>query len=170
MRYVVLDFETASRCDLLKCGAWVYAQDFSTWVLLCAFKVVTNDRPAPTRVLDEGELKKLDSELVELCNDPEVIFLAHNAGFEQAIWKYHMEPMGYPPLPIERWHDTMAACAMRALPLGLDAATTALELQVRKDMDGHRLMLRMCKTESERRVGAFAREHGAAEGIQRCRR
>ena len=145
MRYVVLDFETASRCDLLKCGAWVYAQDFSTWVLLCAFKVVTNDRPAPTRVLDEGELRKLDSELVELCNDPEVIFLAHNAGFEQAIWKYHMEPMGYPPLPIERWHDTMAACAMRALPLGLDAATTALELQVRKDMDGHRLMLRMCK-------------------------
>ena len=145
MRYVVLDFETASRCDLIKRGAWVYAQDFSTWILCCGFKVVEDARPKPTRVLDERELRKLDPELLELINDPTVMFLAHNAGFEQAIWKFQMEPMGYPPLPIERWHDTMASCAMRALPLGLDAATSALELQVRKDMDGHRLMMRMCK-------------------------
>ena len=136
MRYVVLDFETASRCDLIKRGAWVYAQDFSTWILCCGFKVVEDARPKPTRVLDERELRKLDPELLELINDPTVMFLAHNAGFEQAIWKFQMEPMGYPPLPIERWHDTMASCAMRALPLGLDAATSALELQVRKDMDG----------------------------------
>lgn len=37
------------------------------------------------------------------------------------MWKYHMEPMGYPPLPPERCHDTMATAAMKALPLGLEA-------------------------------------------------
>jgi DNA polymerase len=107
MRSAVIDFETASKADLQKIGAWKYAAD--------------------------------------MVKDPEVIFIAHNAGFEQAMWHYHMVPMGYPPLPPERWHDTMAVCAMKALPLGLDAAVTALELPVKKDMDGHRHMLYMCK-------------------------
>lgn len=39
----------------------------------------------------------------------------------------------------------MAVAGMKALPLGLDALVTALELPVRKDMEGHRHMLVMCK-------------------------
>lgn len=99
---------------------------------------------------------------MELAKDPEVIFIAHNAGFEQAMWHFHMVPMGYPPLPPERWHDTMAAAAMKALPLGLDAVVTALELPVKKDMDGHRHMLMMCKPD---RDGGWS--HHTPENLQR---
>lgn len=145
MIYVVFDFETASRCDLLKRGAWRYATDFSTFILTAAFKVVTDGKPAKTRVLGEKQLAALDPELMALAANPEVMFVAHNCGFEQPMWKYHMVPLGYPDLPPERWHDTMAVAAMKALPMGLDALTQALELPIAKDMEGHRLMLRMCK-------------------------
>ena len=145
MKYVVADFETASRADLQKIGAWKYAADMSTMVLCLAIKVVTDGRPAPSRAMSERQLHKIDPELLALCNDPTVIFVAHNAGFEQAMWRFHMVPMGYPELPPERWHDTMAVAGMKALPLGLDALVTALELPVKKDMDGHRHMLIMCK-------------------------
>lgn len=145
MRYVVVDFETASRANLQKIGAWKYAADMSTFPLCLSIKVVTDKIPAPTRCMTEKQLHALDPELMELANDPEVIFIAHNAGFEQAMWKFHMVPMGYPELPPERWHDTMAVAGMKALPLGLDALVTALELPVKKDMDGHRHMLIMCK-------------------------
>jgi hypothetical protein len=145
VKYVVIDFETASQCDLQKRGAWVYASDFSTFLLTVAFKVVENGIPQKTRVLDERQMMALDTELLSLARDPDVIFVAHNASFEQPIWRFHMVPMGYPELPPERWHDTMAVAAMKALPMGLDALTQALELPIGKDMDGHRLMLRMCK-------------------------
>ena len=153
MRYVETDFETASRADLKKIGAWKYAADDSTFMLMLQIKVVIDERPQPTRVLLEKEIHAIDAELLELANDPTVIFLCHNAGFEQAMWHFHMVPIGYPPLGPERWHDTMAVCAMKALPLGLDAAITALELPIQKDMDGHRLMLTMCKPD---RLGGWS--------------
>jgi len=153
MRYVVADFETASRADLQKIGAWKYAADMTTFILCLALKVVVDKRPEKARVLGEKALHRLDAELLELCNDPTVIFVAHNAGFEQAMWKFHMVPMGYPELPPERWHDTMAVAGMKALPLGLDALVTALELPVKKDMDGHRHMLIMCKPD---RLGGWS--------------
>jgi DNA polymerase len=153
MRYVEADFETASCADLKKIGAWKYAQDATTFMLSLQLKPVIDERPQPTRVLSEKQIAALDPELLELCNDPEVIFLCHNAGFEQGMWKFHMEPLGYPALPPERWHDTTAACAMRALPLGLDAAISALELPIQKDMEGHRHMLVMCKPD---RLGGWS--------------
>lgn len=144
-RYVEADFETASRANLKKVGAWKYAADLSTFILSLQLKLVIDDKPQPTRVLSEKQVHGLDPELMELCRDSNVLFLCHNAGFEQAMWNFHMVPAGYPALPPERWHDTMAVCAMKALPLGLDAAITALELPVKKDMEGHRHMLIMCK-------------------------
>lgn len=149
MKYVVVDFETASRTDLVKVGAWKYAADMTTFPLCISMKVVIDGKPQPTRVLSEKQMHSLDVELLTLCNDSEVIFVAHNAGFEQAMWKFHMVPIGYPELPPERWHDTMAVAAMKGLPLGLDALVTALELPVKKDMDGHRHMLVMRKPDQK---------------------
>ncbi|MBA4164335.1 MAG: hypothetical protein C0510_06845 [Erythrobacter sp.] len=125
----------------------------STFPLCLGLKVVTDGKPAPTRVLSEKQLHALDPELLALASDPEVIFVAHNAGFEQGMWKFHLVPMGYPELPPERWHDTMAVAGMKALPLGLDALVTALELPVKKDMDGHRHMLIMCRPD---RLGGWS--------------
>ncbi len=169
MRFVEADFETASRADLLKIGAWKYAADMSTFPLCLSLKVVVDKRPQPARCLTEKQLHAIDAELLELVNDPTVIFIAHNASFEQAMWKFHMEPMGYPPLPPERWHDSMAVCAMKALPLGLDAAVTALELPIKKDMDGHRHMLVMCKPD---RYGSWTHhnEHNLSILYNYCNR
>jgi len=162
MKSVVADFETASRADLLKIGAWKYAADMTTFPLCLSLKIIVDKRPEKAFCLSEKMLHALDPRLVDLVNDPEVIFIAHNAGFEQAMWRFHMEPMGYAPLPPERWHDTMAAAAMKALPLGLDAVVTALELPVKKDMDGHRHMLMMCKPD---RDGGWS--HHTSENLSR---
>lgn len=149
MRFVEADFETFSRTDLTKVGAWKYAEDLSTFIMSLQLKLVVDKKIQPTRVLTEKQVYGLDPELLELCNDPTVMFLAHNAGFEQAMWHFHMVPAGYPPLPPERWHDTMATAAMKGLPLGLDAVVKALELPIRKDMEGHAHMLKMCKPDKD---------------------
>ena len=162
MRYVVNDFETDSRADLRKVGAWKYASDMTTIPLCYALKTVVDNRPQPTRVLSERQLHAIDPELMEMAKDPATIFVAHNAGFEQGIWKFQLEPMGYPPMPPERWHDTMAVAAMKGLPLGLDAVVSALELPVKKDMDGHRHMLMMCKPD---RYDGWS--HHVPENLQR---
>lgn len=156
MKYVVFDFETASRADLQKIGAWKYAADMTTFILCLAIKIVIDGRPNPTRVLTERQIHALDPELMELARDPSVIFVAHNASFEAAMWKFHLEPIGYPPLPPEKMHDTMAVAGMKALPLGLDALVTALDLPVKKDMEGHRHMLIMCKPD---RLGGWSQHN-----------
>jgi DNA polymerase len=148
MRYCVFDFETASFCDLLKSGAARYAEDFSTFLTHVGFKVVQDNIPKPTRVIWGAAIGKLDPELYELAHDPTVMFLAHNCSFEMWVWKEHMVPLGYPDIPIERWFDTMASAAMHSLPLGLDALGKAINLPVQKDMEGHRLMLKMCKPDA----------------------
>ena len=162
MKMCTIDFETASRADLLKIGAWKYAADMSTFPIMVQIKVAIDGRPQPTRVILEREIHALDPELIDLCRDENVIFSAQNAGFEQAMWHFHLVPMGYPPMPPERWHDTMAVSAMKGLPLGLDAVVSALELPIRKDMDGHRLMLQMCKPD---RLGGWS--HHTPENIKR---
>lgn len=149
-RYVVFDFETASTCDLLKAGAWRYSQDFSTFLTHIGYKLVVDNIPKPTRVLwRNGEINRVDPELYELAADPNVMFVAHNCSFEIGMWRHHMVPLGYPDIPNSRWHDTMAAAARKSLPLGLDPLSRALELPVQKDMEGHRLMLKMCKPDKD---------------------
>ena len=57
MRYVVADFETASRANLQKIGAWKYAADMSTFPLCLSLKVVVDKQPQPTRSLSEKDRK-----------------------------------------------------------------------------------------------------------------
>lgn len=160
--HVVADFETASHADLQKIGAWKYAADMSTFPICLSLKLIVDGKPKPAFCLSEAQLHGLDPRLMELANDPNVKFIVHNGGFEQGMWHFHMVPMGYPPLPPERWHDTMAVAAMKALPLGLDAVVSALELPVKKDMEGHRHMLMMCKPDKD---GGWS--HHTPENLQR---
>jgi len=162
VRYVELDFETASTCDLLKSGAWRYSEDFSTFITHIGFKLVVDDMPRPSRIIYGRGVNRVDPELYELVCDPAVMFLAHNCSFECGMWRHHMVPIGYPDIPIERWHDTMAVAAMKSLPLGLDPLSRVLELPIQKDMEGHRLMLKMCKPDKD---GGWS--HHTQENLQR---
>jgi DNA polymerase bacteriophage-type len=136
--YVDADFETAAAADLPLVGADVYAQHPTTEILLLRYEV--------DGVMHEWRPGWDGDDLHALVCDPDVIFVAHNAGFEQAIWRHIMVPdFGFPPIPVERWEDTMATCAWRAIPLALDKAASVLGLGESKDKEGRSLVLSMSK-------------------------
>lgn len=148
--YVVVDFETASAADLNKVGAWAYAEDISTFILCLGYKLVVDGEPRQTVVISEQEIAAKHEPLYSYAKDPNVIFVAHNAQFEQAIWKHIMVAQhGWPELPPERWHDTVAVAARRTLPMSLDKVGAVLQLQTQKDKEGHRLMMQMCKPDRD---------------------
>jgi len=140
IREVVLDFETASFVDLTESGAARYSEDASTEILCLNFQVnrtgpIYSWRPT---YQDEDYRETVAHRiLADLVVDPDVIFIAHSAGFEKAIWRNIMVPVyGFAPIPGRRWHDTMAVAAMKAMPLDLDLLSRVLGLDVTKDMEG----------------------------------
>lgn len=143
MPWVVLDFETLSTCDLEEAGAFRYAEDPTTEILCAAFSV---DGRAGFIWRPEYEKRVTGRRLLELVEDPAVIFIAHNAQFEKAIWRNIMVGRyGWPDIPNERWHCTMAACAQRGLPLSLEMACAVLRLPYQKNMEGAKLVRQIQK-------------------------
>jgi DNA polymerase len=136
---IFLDFETRSRRDLKACGANVYAADRST-VLLCMAWAIGDD------VVDlwvPGEPFPLT--LYNALADGMKLH-AHNAAFERTIWDTHcVGRLGWPALPLNRWHCTAAQAAAMGLPRKLDDAAMALGLPTRKDVTGHTLMMKYTK-------------------------
>ena len=158
--YVELDFETRSLADLKQCGGWRYSEDVSTEVMCLVY---TDDGITWEWWPDcDG-----DEPLRSLAANQETIFVAHNAAFEQAIWQHHMVPLGFPPIPLERWECTLAACAWKGLPLALDKAARALRLNTSKDKDGNKLTLGMSKLDKHGNLPALTAEK-RARIIQYC--
>jgi DNA polymerase len=69
--FIVIDVETRSLADLKKTGAARYAADPSTDIWCIAYAV----DDTPVALWRPGEPA------------PGVVFVAHNAGFERAIWQ-----------------------------------------------------------------------------------
>lgn len=137
---LVLDFETFSECNLMDCGAWVYAEHPSTEVLCMSYR--TEEMPrAKIWIPSRGEpFPQVVIDYIEKGYFVE----AHNAGFERAIWRHILTPKMGIPWP-KRWKDTMATCAMRGLPLSLDDVGDVLNLTVKKDKRGSYLISKLCK-------------------------
>jgi DNA polymerase bacteriophage-type len=139
---VTLDFETSSFCDLKKAGASRYAQDPNTEVLSLVYCVGFSVGVAEYHLWKPG---CDDILLPRLAADPTVQFVSH-ASFEQEIWRWLMVPVfGFASIPIARWVDTQAACALHAIPLDLDHALSVMGLSVTKDLDGRRVTLSLSK-------------------------
>lgn len=131
--YVVLDFETKSDCDI-KAGAWVYSEHPSTSIICVGYSVDGAEPQNATGFTTE-------TDLYDLARDPEVIFVAHNASFEKAIWRNILvKRMGWNDVPNERWHDTQAVAAIRAVPLKLEKVGPAMGLTMLKDPAGKALL------------------------------
>ena len=138
MRELVGDFETASAVDLKECGAWRYAEDVTTEIL-CFSYVLAGIIKTWVPGDDVEELRML-------AGDKEVVFIAHNAGFEKAIWrKIMVAQYGLPDVPNSRWRDTLASCAMRSIPMDLDRAVTAMRLPQSKDKEGSAFTKKLSK-------------------------
>lgn len=145
MRYVVLDFESASQHDLKNHGSSEYAYHYSTSLLSIGYKIIDDQWVYPTKIIYGSDVYEVNPELYELASDPFTMFVCHNAAFEIGMWAALMVPAGYPAMPPERWHDTMAVAARKGMPLSLEYLCQALGTQVKKDLEGHAVMMRMCK-------------------------
>jgi DNA polymerase len=143
-RVVVLDFESCSSVDLKVAGAWRYSEDPTTSVICAGYQI---DNTFKALWTPAGYHTSIGApRLNELAADPETIFVAHNAGFEKAIWRNIMVPVhGFPDILNSRWHDTMAVCAMRNIPLDLEHAATVLKLPHQKDTEGSRITLSLSR-------------------------
>ena len=135
-----LDLETRSTVDLRKTGAYVYASDPSTSVTVARLAIGMEEpwewRPG----------RELLPKYREHLEDPTRQIVAHNAQFERLMILHHLFPVhDWPDVPIDRWICTMARARAQALPASLDGAGMALGLPIKKDGDGYRLMLQMCK-------------------------
>lgn len=143
-KFALIDFETESDCDLKKAGAWRYAEDPTTNIICLGYTLDGN----PNQCLGPNELGwGYRVELCEAVTDPNCMFIAHNAMFEKAVWRWIMvKVFGWPDIPNERWHDSMASCAMKGIPLKLENAVRALRLSVQKDTEGTKATLAYGRT------------------------
>lgn len=141
---IYIDFETRSRIDLKKSGAWRYAEDPSTLILCMAYTtgktedvylwIPGMDDLMGTAELFADEIKKGN------------FFIAHNAGFERVIYENIMvKRHGFPPVPGNQWRCSAAKAAAHAIPRGLADACGALALPMQKDSAGHAVMLKLAK-------------------------
>lgn len=169
---VTIDFETRSAAPLKKTGAFRYASDPSTQVMMLAYKIddgptqlwYSPDIDAPAelgRVLKSGPNKgqqKVLCEPIALYQGDDIlqplfhaihqgaIVEAHNAMFERAIWRrICIEKFGWPDIPNPQWRCSAAKAASYALPRSLEEAGTHMGLAVQKDMEGSKLLHKLMK-------------------------
>lgn len=145
MNRLYIDFETRSACDIKKHGAWVYSEHPTTEVLCLATKWAGQQAqvfiPHPHPVDHVPRMLEQADEII-----------AHNASFELAIWmNVCVKKYGWPELPLEKLRCSAAKAAMHSLPRSLEGAGAALGLRIQKDMEGHRLMMKLCRPRKPRK-------------------
>ena len=87
---------------------------------------------------------------LKLTQAPRLV--AHNASFEFTIIQQNLALRhGWPPIPLERFFCTQAACLSLGLPAKLRSVADVLELTHRKDAAGERLMHQMSKPRKPRK-------------------
>lgn len=152
MKYLILDFETFSECDLKKAGGYEYSKHPTTEIICAAFRSGTLEElaKAKTQLWLPAVPSHSFGVLLGGLLDPSVQLVAHNALFEQLIVKHvFAREMASKPylaeIPIERWHCTAALSRSLGLPGKLEEVSDELNLKHQKDMEGHRLMLRLSK-------------------------
>jgi DNA polymerase len=140
MQILNIDLETYSPIDLKKAGAYKYSEQVE--ILLFGYSF-NGEEP---KVIDLWAVRhlprkqQLPPRLYRALTNPEVQKRAHNAPFEilmiQAYFDIELMP--------DQWYCTMWKVAMAGLPLSLDAATRALNVEVKKDTMGMVLIRFFC--------------------------
>lgn len=138
--WVVIDFETASACDIKKCGAEVYSEHSTTHIHCLAYAWPEGD----VQLWTPGEA--LPADLVAHIAAGRIV-VAHNLAFEAALWANVLTKRygDWPSLAPEQCRDTMAMARALSMPGSLGDCATALRLDVSKDMDGHKVMMKLAR-------------------------
>ena len=153
--YLILDYETFSEIDIKKVGSYEYSNHPSTEILCASFRLGTR-KTLPTAKVHTYAPKKFWNEhrddlrkgklLGEYILNKDVVIVAHNAMFEQAVTRFVLPGQKRPLIiPHKRFLCTAALASVFALPRKLEGACQALQLDHQKDAEGHRLMLKWSK-------------------------
>jgi AAA domain len=136
------DFETQSAAPIKKVGARRYAAAPTTRVLCICF--AAGDGPVESFIPGSGA--PIPQVFYTARDDPSWFVSAHNDPFESAIEEYVLaRSIDFPLVPVERHICTMAMARYRGLPGELGKVAELLQLPVRKDREGARLMLELCR-------------------------
>jgi hypothetical protein len=127
---VYLDFETHSALNLELVGA-------RTRVLLLAYAIGGGRVQVWRPPVNEND--PLPADLYRAIADSWRV-VAHNYGFDRAIWDEHMLLFGAPDIPIGQWDCTAFRARLARLPSSLEEAARTLRLAAQKDAAGRRLM------------------------------
>jgi DNA polymerase len=159
-KVISLDFELCGVLNLKDVGADVWTKAPTTLPIVAGF-ALDHDEPlvivfdlldAPPSIGSATAVVNRNSLLHAVANGAEIH--AWNAAFEFAVWNNICVPrFNFPPLPIDRFHCTMAAAACAGLPMSLNDAGKAVGSPHLKDIAGHRVMLRMSKPRSVEAYG-----------------
>jgi DNA polymerase len=147
------DWETRGVVDIVRRGAYVYAQHPSTEALLASFKLsaAPDDKSPPVLawIAAGGPLNTLLRwKRGEPCPPYVRAYVeaggeirAFNAAFERLIWWFVMVPRhGWPRPRLEQFRCLAVTAAAMSLPRNLDRLGAALGLKTRKDKRGRDLM------------------------------
>jgi DNA polymerase len=140
-----VDFETASLADLSKIGAYKYARHPSTRILCFAW-AIDDDEPVLWFPRYSDAPRDLKDVVAAGCE-----IHAWNAAFEFNIWNTVGAQFGLPPLPIERFHCSMARATYWGVPPKLEHAAHVVGTNVRKDIEGGKLMRQMMRPRKHRK-------------------
>lgn len=157
MNYVYMDLETFSECDLRKCGAYRYAEDSTTEILLWGYAV--GDEPA--RVWDLTKTANMPADLkaaLEAVARSEAKTVWHNGMmFDRLV----LDRACGITLKPEDVVDTMVLAYECGLPGSLAdlSAIFRLDKDHAKDLDGKRLVQLFCKPQPECRKVRRATRH-----------
>jgi len=148
------DFETRSRLDLRKVGAVRYSTHISTEATLITWAF---GRTGTVKAWRIGQT--LPSELVDVIINPSKYnFNAFNIEFDFMIWAYAFsrqvlkQGITLVRPPLKNITDTMALSQHFRTGGSLEACARMRGLNVSKDKEGRRMMLKQCKP---KRDGAF---------------
>lgn len=146
MHELFVDLETFSPVNLTKSGVYPYAENPDFDILLFGYS--TDGKPVEVVDLASGD--ELPGKVVEALVDPGVVKWAFNAAFERVCLSAWLN-RHYPNLRATRrflnpgqWRCTMVWSAYLGLPMSLDQVATVLNLPVRKDSAGRKLIAQFC--------------------------
>lgn len=154
MHIMNVDIETYSDVDIMKTGAYAYAESPAFEILLIAYKIDAQ----PVKVIDlkaaqqkqgnflteQQKQFNIDSKsFYDALRDPDYIKTAYNANFERTCLAAYLNT----PMPPEQWRCTAVHAATLGLPATLGAVGEALGLQEDKQKDkiGKSLIQYFCK-------------------------
>lgn len=146
MRELFIDIETFSLVNLVKSGVYPYVDHDDFELLLFGFSIDGD----PVEVVDLANGDQLPDTVLAALVDPHVGKWAFNAAFERICLSSWLTRQ-YPELMVGRrfldpaqWRCTMVWSAYLGLPMSLEQVATVLDLPVRKDSAGKKLIRQFC--------------------------